>query len=99
MIRYAKAAEYLRTFSALIVTCTDMFTRLKNKIAEEVKQSPLKLPASVQQLTQVCSLYLPNVNVLTELNNSLRLSYCSTAPLVNIITLFLNLSGSGVFIK
>jgi len=40
-----------------------MFTKLKNKIAEEVKQSPLKLSASVQQLTQVCSLYLANVNL------------------------------------
>ena len=30
-----------------------MFTKLKNKIAEEVKQSPLKLSASVQQLAQV----------------------------------------------
>ncbi|KAJ4439450.1 hypothetical protein ANN_07574 [Periplaneta americana] len=29
-----------------------MFTKLKNKIAEEVKQSPLKLSASVQQLAQ-----------------------------------------------
>jgi hypothetical protein len=75
-----------------------MFTRLKNKIAEEVKQSPLKLPASVQQLTQVCSMYLPNVNLLTELN-IVRLSCCPTAPLVNMITLFLNLSGGGVFIK
>jgi len=53
-----KAADYPRTaFSTLIVTCTDMFTKLKNKIAEEVKQSPLKLSASVQQLTQVCSMY------------------------------------------
>jgi hypothetical protein len=41
-----------------IVTFTDMFTKLKNKIAEEVKQSPLKLSASVQQLAQVCVLQL-----------------------------------------
>lgn len=47
-----------------------MFTKLKNKIAEEVKQSPLKLSASVQQLTQVCSLYLANVNLPSELDCS-----------------------------
>jgi hypothetical protein len=46
-----------------------MFTKLKNKIAEEVKQSPLKLSASVQQLTQVCSMYLANVNLLSDLTN------------------------------
>jgi len=39
-----------------------MFTKLKNKIAEEVKQSPLKF-------TQVCSLYLANVKLLSELTN------------------------------
>lgn len=30
-----------------------MFKKLKDKIAEEVKQSPLKIQASMQQLTQV----------------------------------------------
>jgi hypothetical protein len=40
-----------------------MFTKLKNKIAEEVKQSPLKLSASVQQLAQVCLLQLANVDL------------------------------------
>lgn len=30
-----------------------MFKKLKDKIAEEVKQSPLKIQASVQQFTQV----------------------------------------------
>lgn len=30
-----------------------MFKKLKDKIAEEVKQSPLKFQTSVQQLTQV----------------------------------------------
>jgi hypothetical protein len=71
-----KAVDDTRTaFSALIVTCTDMFTKLKNKIAEEVKQSPLKLSASVQQLTQVCSLYLANVNLLSELFSQLELLF------------------------
>lgn len=38
-----------------------MFKKLKDKIAEEVKQSPLRLPASVQQhLSQVRKLLWPN---------------------------------------
>jgi hypothetical protein len=41
-----------------------MFTKLKNKIAEEVKQSPLKLSASVQQLAQVRLLQLPYTDIL-----------------------------------
>lgn len=35
-----------------------MFKKLKDKITEEVKQSPLKFQASVQQLAQV-SIQIP----------------------------------------
>ena len=57
-----------------------MFTKLKNKIAEEVKQSPLKLSASVQQLTQVCSLHLANVK------------YCQNLPIFSQFELLFDCS-------
>jgi hypothetical protein len=62
-----------------------MFTKLKNKIAEEVKKSPLKLSASVQQLTQVCSLYLANVNLLSELTNIQVVFDCSAGECDNCV--------------
>jgi hypothetical protein len=75
-----------------------MFTKLKNKIAEEVKQSPLKLSASVQQLAQVGSMQLPYTMCCQIVNfNMIGSTNILKEHLINMF--FLTCLGSSVTIK
>lgn len=71
-----------------------MFAKLKNKIAEEVKQSPLKLSASVQQLAQVRLLQIPysdvRCQIVTMLTN-FNMTGSSNILKDNLIGMFLKL--------